>query len=197
MEFPGITTGGGWNGTSGESSSFRHGYFDQTINNVEMVLPDGTIINANKDSYSDLFHGSASAVGTLGVTTLVELQLIDAATYVELTYHPVKSIDEGVQKIRDAVADKTVQYCDGIMFAEDSAVICTGHLTDTGSKPNMSVQRFTRAHDDWFYIHAQKAVKSHPTPGAPLTEFVPIVYFFFRCQFSASGMYSHTDDVYR
>ena len=28
MEFPGITVGGGFSGTSGESSSFRHGPFD-------------------------------------------------------------------------------------------------------------------------------------------------------------------------
>jgi len=31
MEFPGITAGGGFSGTSGESSSFRHGFFDKTV----------------------------------------------------------------------------------------------------------------------------------------------------------------------
>ena len=32
MEFPGITVGGGYAGTSGESSSFKYGFFDRTIN---------------------------------------------------------------------------------------------------------------------------------------------------------------------
>src|SRR5688572_30973323 len=32
MEFPGITAGGGFAGTSGESSSFRHGFFNDTVN---------------------------------------------------------------------------------------------------------------------------------------------------------------------
>jgi hypothetical protein len=32
MEFPGITVGGGFAGSAGESSSFRYGYFDQTVN---------------------------------------------------------------------------------------------------------------------------------------------------------------------
>lgn len=32
MEFPGITVGGGYAGTSGEKSSFKHGFFNQTIN---------------------------------------------------------------------------------------------------------------------------------------------------------------------
>ncbi|EEP81985.1 conserved hypothetical protein [Uncinocarpus reesii 1704] len=31
MEFPGITVGGGFSGTSGESSSFRHGLFEDTV----------------------------------------------------------------------------------------------------------------------------------------------------------------------
>jgi FAD/FMN-containing dehydrogenase len=46
MEFPGITAGGGFAGTAGESSSFKHGYFDQCVNAVEMVLPDGEVVVA-------------------------------------------------------------------------------------------------------------------------------------------------------
>ena len=38
MEFPGITAGGGFAGTSGESSSFRHGFFDRTVNRIEVVF---------------------------------------------------------------------------------------------------------------------------------------------------------------
>jgi len=41
MEFPGITAGGGFAGTSGESSSFRHGFFEHTVNWIEIVLPNG------------------------------------------------------------------------------------------------------------------------------------------------------------
>ena len=37
--FPGITVGGGYAGSAGESSSFRYGYFDQTVNWVESCLP--------------------------------------------------------------------------------------------------------------------------------------------------------------
>jgi len=31
MEFPGITVGGGFSGTGGESSSFRYGFFEETV----------------------------------------------------------------------------------------------------------------------------------------------------------------------
>jgi FAD/FMN-containing dehydrogenase len=92
MEFPGITVEGGFAGTGGESSSFRHGFFDRTVNWIEIVLPDGDIVTASNTDKRDLFHGAASSFGTLGITTLLELQLIDAKTYVGLTYHPVFSM---------------------------------------------------------------------------------------------------------
>jgi delta24-sterol reductase len=58
MEFPGITVGGGFSGTSGESSSFRRGYFECTINQVEVILANGETVNASKDHLPDLFHGA-------------------------------------------------------------------------------------------------------------------------------------------
>ncbi|KAL6404675.1 FAD binding domain-containing protein [Ilyonectria robusta] len=78
MEFPGITAGGGFAGTAGESSSFKHGFFNDTINSVEMVLGNGDVVTASREERADLFRGAAGAVGTLGVTTLIELQLMEA-----------------------------------------------------------------------------------------------------------------------
>ncbi|ENI08504.1 hypothetical protein COCC4DRAFT_37225, partial [Bipolaris maydis ATCC 48331] len=43
MEFPGITVGGGFVGTAGESSSFKYGFFDRTVLSAEVVLADGTL----------------------------------------------------------------------------------------------------------------------------------------------------------
>lgn len=65
MEFPGITVGGGYAGSAGESSSFKYGYFDQTINSVEMILANGEVVNASKTTHPDLFKGAAGALGTL------------------------------------------------------------------------------------------------------------------------------------
>src|SRR6266536_1038039 len=89
MEFPGITVGGGFAGTAGESSSFRYGFFDRTVNWIEMVLANGEIVRASSTENSDLFFGAASSFGTLGVTTLLEVQLIEAKTYFGLSYQPV------------------------------------------------------------------------------------------------------------
>lgn len=72
MEFPGITVGGGFAGTGGESSSFKYGYFNESVNSIEMVLGNGDIVTASDKENPDLFYGASGAVGSLGITTLLE-----------------------------------------------------------------------------------------------------------------------------
>jgi delta24-sterol reductase len=47
MEFPGITVGGGFVGTAGESSSFKYGFFDRTVLSAEVVLANGDVVKAS------------------------------------------------------------------------------------------------------------------------------------------------------
>ena len=176
MEFPGITVGGGYSGTSGESSSFKHGFFNQTINSVEMVLANGDITKCSDSEKPDLFRGAAGAVGSIGVTTLVELQLRRAAKFVETTYYPIKGMAEATQKLLEATQDSGLDYVDGIMFSRSEGVIVTGRMTDT-PLPNSKVQRFSGANDPWFYLHAQDLVRD---VGKPVTEAIPMAEYLFR-----------------
>ncbi|EPE30213.1 FAD-binding protein [Glarea lozoyensis ATCC 20868] len=174
MEFPGITVGGGYSGTSGESSSFKHGFFDRTINSVEMVLADGEVTTISPTEKPDLFNGAAGAVGTFGVTTLVELQLQDAKKYVETTYHPVTSMKEAIQKLQSATTDPSLDYIDGIMYSPTSGAIITGRLTDTHIS-SLPIQTFSKPWDPWFYLHVQ----THLSSG-PVTELIPLPEYLFR-----------------
>ncbi len=116
MEFPGITAGGGYAGTAGESSSFRYGFFDRTINYVEMVMADGTVMKISEGENADLFRGAAGAVGTLGVTTLMELQLVEAKKFVKATYHPQRSVRESVANVHAETLNERNDYVDGIVY---------------------------------------------------------------------------------
>jgi delta24-sterol reductase len=183
MEFPGITVGGGFSGTSGESSSFRYGPFDATVNWIEIVLPSGKVAKASRmpseDSKTDLFWAAASAFGTLGVVTLLEVQLRDAKPYVQLTYslHDVSGV---TPKMQQDSADQSVGYVDGIIFSRDSAVACVGKLADAPT-PGAHVQRFLRATDPWFYVHARRMEKRlRKGPVTSVTEYVPLVDYLFR-----------------
>lgn len=180
MEFPGITVGGGFSGTSGESSSFRHGPFDSIVNWIEIVLPTGEIARASKTEKSDLFWGAASAFGTLGVVTLLEVQLRDAKRYVELTYRHIKDFSEVTAVLQaETSSGKTNDYVDGITFSMNSTLVCTGRLVDalpSGATP----QRFLRAHDPWFYIHARRIEKRLQRNPGTVTDHIPLVDYLFR-----------------
>lgn len=176
MEFPGITAGGGFAGTAGESSSFRHGFFDDTVASVELVLPDGEVVTAanpkhtpsgaEEGKYADLFRGAAGAVGTLGVTTLLELNLVRAKKFVRTRYRRTGSVAEAVAAVREETARAENDYVDGILFSKDHGVVITGQMTD--EKPAAApVRTFSRARDPWFYMHVQERTASLPPASSP------------------------------
>ncbi|CAJ2505300.1 Uu.00g126940.m01.CDS01 [Anthostomella pinea] len=210
MEFPGITAGGGFAGTAGESSSFRHGYFDENVEGVEMVLPNGDVVFAKRPSkeggageYADLFRGAAGAVGTLGVTTLLELRLIEAKRFVRTTYRRTSSVAEAVRVVREETKREGNDYVDGILFSKGHGVVVTGQMTDElpqGAK----VRTFSRAWDPWYYMHVRETTKALPSCASAtattatdisssaaesetqqqaegsLTEYIPLAEYLFR-----------------
>jgi hypothetical protein len=181
MELPNITVGGGFAGTSGESSSFRYGMFDGTIKSIEIVLGNGQVVRASRDDPEtrDLFLACGGSCGSLGIITLLEMQLIDAKSYVELTYVPVTSVQESMTVLQEAERDTKVDYMDGIMYSMDSGVVMVGRLTDTsiaGKKP----QTFDNATDPWFYLHAQDVLQRTKDENVHYKESIPVKSYLFR-----------------
>lgn len=166
-EFPGITVGGAFAGTAGESSSFRYGFFDNTVNWCEVILADGTVVRCSGpdgayQDRADLFKGLKGTFGTLGVGVLFEVRLIPAARYVEVTYIPIsRGIEEAKQVIKDACARPPgeIDFVDGIVFSKLTAVIMTGRLTDSNDD-GLPIITFHQPWDEWFYLHAQNILNS-------------------------------------
>jgi delta24-sterol reductase len=171
-EFPGITVGGAIQGGAIEAGSFRWGTFSNTVNEVEMVLGDGTKIKASPKSNSDLFFGAAGSYGSLGLITAAEVKLIPAKKYVTITHIPVSSFQEGL--------DKTLEYaktdCDFIecgMFSKDGGSVVIGKLSDTKEG---KLLRFSRAYDPWYYLYIEKNARAKKT----VTNTVPLRDYIFR-----------------
>jgi delta24-sterol reductase len=171
-EFPGITVGGGIQGGAGESSSFKWGFFSQTVNWIEYILADGSIVKALPTERADLFYGAAGSSGTLGVITAVEIQLIAAKKYVQLTYLPIRSYKDAVETMQSATKEN-YDFVDGIMFGKDHGVIIVGTLSDTTIG---KMRHFSRAFDPWYYLHAQKIDESKSIT----TETVSLKDYLFR-----------------
>lgn len=74
------------------------------------------------------FFACAGSCGTLGVVTLLEMELMDAQPYVELEYRAVGSVREAVDVLQEAERDSSVDYIDGILYSRDSGVIIIGRL---------------------------------------------------------------------
>ena len=178
MELPGITVGGGFSGTSGESSSFKYGAFDATVESIEIVLPDGTISKASRTEKPDLFWGAASGFGTLGVVTLVEVRLKKAKKYVKLDYTLCKTPEEYVTKFKDEIKKDEVDYLDGVVLARDSTVVCSGYLVDEVPQGEKLVT-FSGPSDPWFYLRATD-VQKPLREGKPVTDYIPLKDYLFR-----------------
>lgn len=172
-EFPAITVGGGIQGAAGESSCFRYGLFGKQARRFEIVTGDGEIVEVSPEEDAELFHGQFGAYGSLGILTAVELELLPSSDYVELTYYRVDGFQAAVDLIRERCDDPAPDYIDAIMFGPDRGVVMVGERTDTADHP---VKRFTRARDEWFYLHADAVSREH----AEHTETIPIRDYFFR-----------------
>ena len=188
MEFPAITVGGGFAGTAGESSSFRHGLFDKIITRIEIVLANGNVVEASHDERADLLDAAAGSFGTLGVITLLEVKLIRASSYVKLNFTHVNGMEAAVQTIEKYTALSEIDYIEGIMFKVDSGLVITGTLTDE-VETKLPVSRYTRRQDPWFYLRAQAI---HDKEMDDVQELVPIKDYLFRYDRGSfwAGMYA-------
>ncbi|PHH61346.1 hypothetical protein CDD81_480 [Ophiocordyceps australis] len=175
MEFPGITAGGGFAGTAGESSSFRHGFFSDTVDSVEMVLGNGDVVSASPAERADLFGAAAGAVGSLGITTMMRLRLVEAKRWVRTTYYRTSSVAEAIARVRAETQDPANDYVDGIIFSERHGTVITGRMTDDRPE-DCPPQTFSGARDPWFYLHAEARTAAQPEA----TDYIPLAEYLFR-----------------
>ena len=174
MEFPGITVGGGYAGSAGESSSFKRGCFDETVKSVEIVLANGEVVTASESENPDLLRGAAGSCGTLGITTKLELELMPAKRFVKLVYHPYSTVREVIEAIRKATEDHDNDFIDGIVFSKTHGVMMTGKLVDEIPEPEKA-QTFSGSWDPWFYMHAKEKSTAELS-----TDYIPIAEYLFR-----------------
>jgi len=180
--YPHITVGAAFSTTSIESSSFKCGLFHHSVHSIEVVLQNGDVRRASPRENADLFNGMINTRSTLATLTLLEVRLIPAAPFVELSYLPVSSADEAITLLDSVVHDDAFDYIDCILFSPNRGVVMVGRST-----PNRNVhpiRRLLRQSDPLFHKHAEaclaKSLRSHENH----TELIPHAEYLFR--YSAS-----------
>ncbi|KAL5113820.1 hypothetical protein ACEQ8H_008282 [Pleosporales sp. CAS-2024a] len=178
MEFPGITIGGGFSGASGESTGWREGLFDCSIEEIEVILGNGDIVRATQNgANSDLFDGARCTLGTLGVITLLKVRLTETLDAVQLMYYHTSSVKETIDRLSGMCGNRgsRFDFIEAIQYSTSHGVIITGQHVSYSSPAIRGVprQRFDRATDPWFYGHAQGTFETY-------TEIVPTQSYLFR-----------------
>ncbi|KAI1625584.1 delta24-sterol reductase [Exophiala viscosa] len=207
-EFPGITVGGAFAGTAGESSSFKYGFFDRAVNFIEVILADGQVVVASKAQNQDLFNGMAGTFGTLGVTTLFEIWLIPAGDFVQLSYIPVSGIEKAQDIMQEIADDQEVGFLDGIMFYPQNGVVMAGKMVNRNEADSeLAISTFTKPWDPWFYLHAEQSTLKHAEMVTKLSQaqnnkvqattyqdLVPLTDYLFRYDRGAfwTGRYAYS-----
>lgn len=206
-EFPGITVGGAFAGTAGESSSWKHGFFDNIVNWCEVILADGTLRKCSRTNDPDLFRGLKGTFGSLGVGVLFEIQLQEAKPYVELTYTPIRSGIGGFRSYmtklmtEDSHADRRsqIEFVDGIVFSKTDCVAMEGRIVDENvhDEPLPKVS-FDGPWDDWFYLHAMNVLTTLSTDNTKKEhkELIPIKSYLFRYDRGAFWTGKHAYDYF-
>ncbi|KAF2820025.1 hypothetical protein CC86DRAFT_124186 [Ophiobolus disseminans] len=164
---------------------------------MEIVLGNGDVVHASPSENADLFFGSAGALGTLGITTQLEVQLVDCGQFIEVTYTPVTSHAQALQ-LFEKVGDD-VSFVDGIMFSGHHSVVVEGRVAKE-RQGELPVVKFTRAHDPWYFTHVHRKIRcqvpsethrcltcrwtqhsrAYRQNSSVLVELVPIEDFLFR-----------------
>ena len=126
-----ITIGGATAGVGIESSSFKYGFVHETILEIDVLLPDGTIAVATKDNeHRELFFGFANSYGTLGYAIKVKVLLVPVTEFVKLRHERYSDLDTYFLALGRVCQDRQVDFVDGTLFDEHELYMTTGEFVD-------------------------------------------------------------------
>lgn len=126
-----ITIGGAVTGCGIESSSFRYGLVHETVEEMEVLLPDGRVVTCTPtNEHSDLFFGFPNSYGTLGYALRLRIKALPAKPFVQLThlrYSEPKRYFEDLQQW----CNSDVDFVDGVIFGCNEMYLTLGRFCDT------------------------------------------------------------------
>jgi FAD/FMN-containing dehydrogenase len=126
-----ITIGGACAGLGIESSSFRYGLVHETVEEIEVLLPDGDIVVCTpSNAHSDLFFGFPNSFGTLGYALRVKARTAPAKRYVELSHIRHRDPKSYFRELEACCARPDLHFVDGVIFGPDELFLSLGRFVD-------------------------------------------------------------------
>ena len=79
-----VTVGGAISGIVMEAASFRHGFVHNTVQSMEVLLPDGSVVLCSRQDNAELFNAIPHSYGTFGYVLSATMLVVPAQTEVML-----------------------------------------------------------------------------------------------------------------
>lgn len=152
-------------GTGMTTHSHKVGLYHETISKFEVVLGDGSFVEATADNeYSDLFKALPWSHGSLAFLVALTLKVIPIKPYLRMRYIPVTGQKQYCDKIRQVSGadgkispDKLPNYVEATIYSKDKAVVMVGDFSDYDE--NIPVNNLTSWYKPWFYKYAETFLK--------------------------------------
>lgn len=125
-----ITIGGAAAGVGIEATSFKYGLVHETLQEMEILLPDGRVVLAMPDNeYSDLFHGFPNSYGTLGYALKLKAMAVPVKPNVRVSHSRFDETAAFFSAIETACAGDA-DFVDGVVFGEHDMVLSEARFVD-------------------------------------------------------------------
>lgn len=123
-----ITVGGALAGVGIEATSHRHGLVHDTLLALEVLLPDGEVLQCTADNeHADLFHGFPNAYGTLGYALSARLRTMPTQPFVRVRHHrfedPRAFFDALTRACEPEREGAGADFVDGVVFGPHEQVL--------------------------------------------------------------------------
>ena len=126
-----ITIGGATVGCGIESSSFRYGLVHETVQEMEILLGNGTTVLCRPDNeHRDLFCGFPNSYGTLGYVLKLRAKVVPVKPYVRLTHLRFSDPQAYFVELARYCGHHDVDFVDGVVFSRNEMIITLGRFTD-------------------------------------------------------------------
>ncbi len=126
-----ITVGGAVAGCGIESSSFRYGLVHETVQEMEILLGDGSTVVCTADNeHRDLFFGFPNSYGTLGYALRLVLRVVPVKSHVKLSYLHFDEPGAYFSALARECSREDIDFVDGVIFGPREMVISLGKFVD-------------------------------------------------------------------
>lgn len=126
-----ITIGGATVGCGIESSSFRYGLVHETVQEMEILLGNGSTVLCTPDNeHRDLFYRFPNSYGTLGYALKLKAKVVPVKKYIKLVHLRFTEPQAYFAELARQCDRKEIDFVDGVVFGRNEMVITLGQFAD-------------------------------------------------------------------